>query len=549
MYRMLKNNIFQHFFLVCLLMRIVKNKHKTMKRKLVLGLTVLLQTMNSFSQNFQYLNFNNVSARVSTNGIFFNDNSSYAGDYRVPSNQNNSVIYASSFWFGGIDSAQNLHLCAQKYGINQDMFSGPIASDYTSANYVDTYFEKIWTIYAYDINTHIQNYNTTNYVVPQEIAAWPAHGNPVNGEANNLAPFVDVNHNGIYDPEFGDYPNIRGDIAMYLIFNDAAGPHTESGGEALGTEFHFMFYSYATNDYLNNTTFINLKVINRSSNTYTNFKVGQFTDGDLGSYTDDYFGCDSLRNIIYTYNGDNDDPGFGIAPPAVGFKLLNQPMDVAGYFHADTLNIHNDPDTVSDYWGYMNAELKSTGIHFTHGGTGTGGTVNTNYLMYSNPNDVNGWSEQTELNPPGDRRMFMSSGGLTLTPGDEVCYDYAIAYGRGNSNLNSVDSLLAIADRIQLFYDAQITNTCESVVLDIESSKTMNRIKLFPNPSTGLFTIDGLKGNYRLYIYSVEGKLLKEINFSSISNTQFDISNFKTGNYILKILNDEEVVIRKISVK
>jgi hypothetical protein len=536
------------FSLVYLLIGCVKNN--TMKNKILLGTILLFQIGNGYSQNFQYLNYNNVKARVTTDGIFFNDKSAGSADYQVPSNQNNSLIYTSTFWFGGLDSDQDLHLSAQKYGTNQDLFSGPIATDYTTTDYNDKYFEKIWTIQATDINTHLQNYNSLNYVVPSEIENWPAHGNIANGEGSNLAPFVDVNHNGIYDPINGDYPNIRGDIAMYLIFNDGAGIHTESGGEALEMEFHFMFYAYATNDYINNTTFINLKVINRSSNVYTNFKVGQFTDGDLGNYTDDYFGCDSVKNMIYTYNGDGDDDGgFGIAPPAIGFKMLNKSMDIAGYFHSDSLGTQNDPDVSTDYWGYMNAEWKSSGIPFTEGGTGYGGTVNTNYLMSSNPNDINGWSEQTELSPPGDRRMFMTSEGTNMLPNDELCYDYAVIYARGNSNLNSVDSLYQIADQIQNFYNDQTSNTCESVVLSTSKVKGYSQIKLFPNPSDGLFNLEGLTVDSEVYLYTMDGKLLKVIGYNSESNFQFDISGFKSGTYLLKIVNKEVVILKKISIK
>jgi len=520
-----------------------------MKIKLLLSLVLLSQLSDLFSQNFDYFNFNNVKTRVTTNGVFFNDKLNGQADYNVPGNQNVSSIFSSSFWFGGLDGFNNLHLSAQKYGTNQDLFSGPIASDYTSSDYIDNFSEKIWTIQQSDINTHLENYNTLNYVVPSEIAAWPAHGNTSNGEGSNLAPFIDVNHNGIYDPEFGDYPNIRGDLAKYLIFNDGAGAHTESGGEALGMEFHFMFYVFATNDVMNNTMFINLKVINRSPITYTNFKVGQFTDGDLGDYADDYFGCDSLKNMIYTYNGDDNDSGFGVAPPAIGFKMLSNSMDVAGYFSGGGTGSQSDPSAASDYWGYMNAEWKSSGIHFTEGGSGIGGTTNTNYLISSNPNDINGWSEQTEMNPPGDRRMFMASDGITILPNDEVCYDYAIVYARGNSNLNSVDSLYQVADQVQGFYDAQPFYTCESVVLNLNKEINETSIKVYPNPSNGVFLIDGLDSNSKLYLYSIDGKLLKILEYNSETNFQFDISNFQTGNYLLKIIEEEDVVVKKISIK
>jgi hypothetical protein len=525
-----------------------------MKINLLLLVMIVLNQSNSISQSqsysFSFLNSNNVNAQVSTNDVFFNDLFTSSGQYQVSSNQTQNVIYSSSFWFGAENINGNRFVCAQKYGNNQDMFCGPIASDYTTADYLANYNFGIWSTSQSDINTHLQNYNTANYVVPNQISNWPAHGDVSNGEGANLAPFVDVNHNGIYDPINGDYPNIRGDRAIYMILNDGAGLHTESGGDPLGMEFHFMLYQYATNDNIDNTTFINLKVINRSTQTYYNFKAGQFTDSDIGDATDDYFGCDSLKNMIYTYNGDNLDNGFGAAPPAVGIKLLNKKMDVAGYFNSGgVIQNQNEPVIATDYWGYMNAEWKSSGMHFTEGGSGYGGTVSTNYLMSSNPNNTNGWSEETEMNAPEDRKMFMSSTGITMAPNDEVCYDYAVVYARGNSNLNSVDSLLQVADEIQDFYDNQAFYTCESVVLSTENSKIKNQLNLFPNPGDGLFNLEGLTVDSEVYLYTMDGKLLKVIGYNSESSIQFDISTYKSGNYLLKVVNDEDIIMRKISIK
>ena len=528
-----------------------------MKLSTIIIITTFFYLTNSFSQSFNYLHYNNVKARLTTNGVFFNDKSTGNADYTVPANQDASVIYASAFWFGGLDGFNNLHLSATKYGTNQDLFCGPIAANYTDATYLSKFFENSWSIDYDDIDTHLQNYNTVGYVVPSEIEDWPAHGNTANGEGSNLAPFIDVNHNGIYDPLNGDYPNIRGHRAVYLIFNDAAGVHSESGGEALGMEFHFMFYQYAANDDMNNTTFINLKVINRSPRTYTNFKVGQFTDGDLGNYSDDYFGSSPEKKMIYTYNGDAVDEslnqnfpnGFEQTPPAVGIKLLNHQMDVSGYFTSGVTANQSDPTTAGAYWGFMNAEWGSSGQHFTEGGTGIGGTVNTNYLMSSNPNDATGWSEQTELAIPGDRRMFMASEGVMISPNEYICYDYAVVYARAANNLISVDSLYVVADYVQAFYDAQSLYTCESVVLGVNEKPELSVINIYPNPNNGQFSIQGLKKGAQIYFYSIDGKLLEVINSTQESELAIDFSKYHKGNYLIKIIQNDEVLMKKIIIK
>ena len=52
-----------------------------------------------------------------------------------------------------------------------------------------------------------------------------------------------------------------------------------------------------------------------------------WTDDDLGFAGDDYVGCDTLLNLGYTYNGDNNDEGYyGTPPPAVGHMFVQPPI-------------------------------------------------------------------------------------------------------------------------------------------------------------------------------------------------------------------------------
>ena len=71
----------------------------------------------------------------------------------------------------------------------------------------------------------------------------------------------------------------------------------------------------------------NLKYINKSLNTITEMYLTYWADDDLGNAGDDYVGCDTLLNLGYTYNGDNDDEtGYGTPPPAVGHLIVQPPI-------------------------------------------------------------------------------------------------------------------------------------------------------------------------------------------------------------------------------
>lgn len=64
------------------------------------------------------------------------------------------------------------------------------------------------------------------------------------GQAAQLADFVDINSDGIYNPSSGDYPCIKGDQAVFMIFNDDRNVHGETGGQKMRFEFHAMLYAY-----------------------------------------------------------------------------------------------------------------------------------------------------------------------------------------------------------------------------------------------------------------------------------------------------------------
>jgi hypothetical protein len=67
------------------------------------------------------------------------------------------------------------------------------------------------------LNHHVNAINDPNYEIPKGIKNWPAHGDVSKGQAANLAPFIDVDNDGVYSPELGDYPSIPGTRCLLNI--------------------------------------------------------------------------------------------------------------------------------------------------------------------------------------------------------------------------------------------------------------------------------------------------------------------------------------------
>lgn len=501
-------------------------------------LFVLFYSTSLIAQTSASLDINNISAKVRSDGKLFD------GQFEVPKGTGKHSIYTANIWIGGIDAGGQLHMAGQTYAQSgADFFYGPIANNYTTSPYPTTY-NRVWKVNKSTIDNHILNYTTGGYVVPASIANWPGNGNIANGEAAKLAPYIDVNSNNTYDPANGDYPEIRGDQAIFYMVNDAKQAHAETGGLKLGIEVHGMAYSYASTDSaLNQTLFINFKIYNRSVNNYDSVYFGAWSDMDLGDYADDYVGSDSILNMYYTYNSSNIDgngtaPSYGSKPPAQGVIFLNNPMSSFVYYNND-FTPQGNPDTAPEYYNYLKGRWKD-GSQLTYGGTGYGGTIPSSFMFSGEPETPKGWTEASAGNTPGDRRGIMTAGPFELAAGAELCIDLAYPFARDytGSNLTSISLLRDRAQSIQAFYNSQ-NYQCTFLTGIRENAIQKNLLNAYPNPTTGTIIINTNKENpvERLMLYSIEGKkVFDKVESSNNNSISIDIQNLSQGVYFLECI-------------
>ena len=312
--------------------------------------------LNLRDESFGYLDINNVRARFNSSGLhFFHD----SAQYEVPKGSGKSSLFANSLWIGGLDATDSLHFAGERYRqgpssgnawTHQDYWAGPVSDTAYYNIYQDTVWNYIWKINRTEILYHRNHCWDPGYVAIHNILTWPGNGNVAMGQAQKLAPFSDRNGNGIYEPYDGDYPEIRGDQALFFIYNDDHGLHAESSGGKLRMEIHGMAYAFDQPDdtAFKNTVFLHYKIINRSQNTYHGTYMGIFADIDLGYSNDDYLGCDVNRGMFYGYNGNPVDGtgqpwAYGANPPIQAVVILAGPkIDPDGFdnpsFQGNSLN-------------------------------------------------------------------------------------------------------------------------------------------------------------------------------------------------------------------
>ena len=489
-------------------------------------------------KDHEYIDLNNVKARVEPNALFADRANSIAG-FEVPKGSGSSTIYTANFWFAGVDNNAQLKGYAETYAStpftlyqNYSGNAGPIGCD---ENY-SYQWDRVWKVSTIDIQNHIAGLGTT-----EAITNWPAHGDVSKGQSPNLAPFVDVDFDGIYNPAFGDYPKIKGQQAIYFIRNS---DRTLADGVApSGLEFHGLVYVYdcSEDSAINHTIFVDYTIYNRSSYTLTDCYFGQWTDFDIGNSTDDYVGCDVARGTFYAYNGDNFDEdangvtGYGSFPPAQGVTFLkgvyqdadgiDNPFttdiptalaqngipyaglgngfgdgtidnEYEGLSHFMSYNIgspingNGDPRNGVDIYNYLQSNWLDGVGSVTWGGDGnpmsTGGTTATDYI-FPGDSDPLFWSTDgvpvtpvpwTDGNIPGDRRGMGSTGPFTFNPGAVIEMELAFVFGRDYVNTGNAAGIVVMQERVDSIrsYHANgfATTPCGGAILGVKEAVKEN---------------------------------------------------------------------------
>ena len=542
-------------------------------KKLLLSFSILSTTFISVHAQpwaNARLDINQASAMANSNGDLFTD---YAlPQFNIPKGSTTNTFWAGTLWVGGLDAGGQLHLAAQTYRqTGNDFYPGPVmnTASYSAAN--DLLWNRVWKINRSTIDSFRLGLFST---IPNEILTWPGNGNTAMGQAAQLADYVDINSDGVYDPNAGDYPCIKGDQALFMIFNDDRDVHTETGGQKMGFEFHAMLYAYsAPGMWLDTVVFLNYKMFNRSSSTYNNVYVGSWMDLDLGDFQDDYVGCDVGRNVFYAYNGDANDGTsaiptigtYGVNPPAQGVVVLRGPLadaldgvdndrdgmiDEPGevclmnkfvYFENNATQTGN-PQNTQHYYNYLSG-FWTDGSPFTYGGNGYGGSLVCDF-MFPGDSDPTGWGTNfspqapwSETATPADRRGFASSGPFTISSGTMMCMDFAFVYGRGTAGpLSSVADMKIKTDSARVFYNGNSPCTCVINPLSVNEVSNELLFQLYPNPASDNVTIlyHPENGNATLEIYDLTGKVVGTEIISKAS-TVVDLKKLSPGIYLIRI--------------
>lgn len=394
-------------------------------------------------------------------------------------------------------------------------------------------YRRVWTTDVGEIWDHAANWEEPGHVVPVDILQWPGNGDPVNLEPAQLAPFRDLDQDGLYEPLQGEFPLIKGDRAVYLVLNDSV----INTDPTVGVNVHAMYYGHhPSGPALDNTLFANYRIVNRSALSYDTLYVGALHEVSNGNPDDDYVGCDTALNMGYTFNSDPfDEPsnwtaGYGPHPPAQGTIALNTAL--RSFYHVTGDPSWPIPQDINMYHNYLRGKsyLGTDMIDPT--------TMQPTSFMYSgDPVMGAGWTEAGSGQFAYWRCMFLSFGPFyNVAPGDTVCLDLAFVFAQDSTgdHLGSVALLKQRAAAIQTWYDQQPGGCTDYPALVVAEQPGLPDISIHPNPAQDnlVVTLPRPGASATLRIYDSGGALVKSL-FVAQSRTQIDVSDLPAGLYAI----------------
>lgn len=280
-------------------------------------------------------------------------------------------------------------------------------------------------------------------------------------------------------------PMMLGDQMLWAVYNDAdPDQHGNDAGETepLGLEVRQTTFAWDDDAVLSNVIFLRWRVYNRGPNDIEDCFLSIWVDPDLGGHNDDLVGCDTMLDLGYCYNATNSDAQFGATPPCLGFDFLQgpstytgDPADTArmwgqlwpGFVNMGMVSFNKyingtDPDDFMEVYYFMQG-LNAAGEPYVYNG-------DTLAYMHSG-NPVAGTGDLDF--DSDDRRMMLTTGPITMSPGDSTEIIAAMVIGTGADRLQSITVMKQNDQAAQALYELGFDTGPDSALINATDPDTM----------------------------------------------------------------------------
>jgi len=544
-----------------------------------------------------FMQGNNINAVFRTDGYFNYDKITFSNGeagFIWPANspQRLTAVFTSGIWIGAkVGPQRELRLAASFFNTHYSPGNIPVIGQVPPSSVCSDpswrgYYVQLTDPSLFTGGTRYKMAGGRQYTFNYDSwAAWPVQKG---------APYVEVNGIPGYQPAWnGDRPGIgngmtaRPEELSFFVYMDYTNCtnniHTmelslPGGTLPLGVEIqqiNFMFNCLPLRDMY----FIKYRVINKNSLNWDSVYFTSANEPDLGDFSSEPAGSDSIRNLGFLYKKTNYDSYYGVNPPSFGTRLLQSPLRYTGnnsdtsILPYDTLigyrisgmtsfNIFfnggneciGDPDEAFRAYNFMKG-VDGCGVPLVNWVTGK----NTKFRYSGNARSYTGWLDSNA----GQRRYIQSTGPVTMNSGDTqiVVLSYMITRDGGNNFLN-VCALQSISDSALKYYYNDF-RTCVPIGIEPISTEIPERFELFQNfpnpfnPETKIrFNIPAFVETTRrvvsLRIYDVLGKeiavLVNEDLKPGIYEIDWNAENIPSGVYFYSLITNNFTQTKKMVV-
>ena len=512
---------------------------------------------------YEYINANNVLMWVGANGMGAHDISTGNGGLywdTTAYNRAGTAIFADGPVFGfKLNGKVNVQASNYRYGFNPV----PVGMNkYDSVKYIAKVRPDWKSLRPWEGRGEYQFYH--------EYYPW-----------RNGAPYIDVNQNGAYNHEI-DIPDYLGDEMLWWtsFADDSAKSAFVYGSPPVKLEIQTTVW--AENTIFPDVVYKEYLFINHEPDSLTDFYFGYWSDPDVGNASDDYVGVDTSLNMMFAYNGDdNDEFWYGTSPASAGYLLLDGPVikGVAGdtarnngnilptaknlpltsfQFYLGGSHIYSGPD-MGVYNGSLRMYNQLKGLIWN--GTSFVNPITqhkTKFCLSGDPISGEGWYEGEGWSggaPPGDRRMVMSTGPFNMAPGDTNCVTIAICLARDTGRLNSLAKLKQLAADVKHHWLYEVERKLpEAKFIREEPAIPASFIisNNYPNPFNNVTNINmelPQSGNIKIVVFNALGEVVSEITEHSptagYKSIQINGSGLSSGVYFYTVLFRGETKLGK----
>ncbi len=328
--------------------------------------------------------------------------------------------------------------------------------------------------------------------------------------SNRRVYIIDKDFGGDWTNWPGDHktngdPALIADVQTWAVFNDldtTLSQESVLNSPLPGLGLQVTLESFASDNMLSSdAVFFRLTVDNKTDMDYDSTFIGLWMDADVNNSSNDIPGTDSLSNLVFMYNADNE-----VYDAAVGIILLQGPVvqivdvdpflaskyagnvkkiqfdSIDGYYSLNDLPAGKIWLGTTSSWAYAggtDARNNMDRYFYLSGRNRTTGQLNNNaYVFPGDPLTQQGSPYVANVSDPADWRFVSNCGPVILRAGDKQEIWYAVAGGEGVDRLGAFATMRQKALLTKTSFRASIASFVEPASPAVEVQPYEDKIVL-----------------------------------------------------------------------